>query len=111
MLAYQESLLLLISLQPPHVQHDPVGESRASIVIRRFVGTTRVKTLAVPVGRVALAPVATRSAAPALTCGTIRERGIGRGQKPDDADDHRCIMRGGNYRFNNLVVDRHRAGP
>ncbi len=48
MLAHQESLIVLISLQPPHVQHDPVGESRDSVFIRRFVGTSRVKTLAVP---------------------------------------------------------------
>ena len=48
MLAYQESFIVLISLQPPHVQHDPVGESRDSVFIRPFVGTSRVKTLAVP---------------------------------------------------------------
>jgi hypothetical protein len=45
MLAYQESLIVLISSQPPHVQHDPVGESRDSVFIRRFVGTSRVKLL------------------------------------------------------------------
>jgi hypothetical protein len=48
MLAYQESLIVLISLQPPHVQHDPADESRDSVFIRRFVGTSRVKTLAIP---------------------------------------------------------------
>ena len=51
MLAYQESLIVLIFLQPPHVQHDPVGESRDSGSISRFVGTMRVKTLVVPVDK------------------------------------------------------------
>jgi hypothetical protein len=45
MLAYQESLIVLISLQPSHVQRDPVGESRDSVVIRRFVGTAASKLL------------------------------------------------------------------
>ena len=40
---------MLISSQLVHVQDDPVGESRDSVFIRRFVGTSRVKTLAVPI--------------------------------------------------------------
>ena len=40
---------MLTSSQPVHVQHDPTGESRDSVFTRRFVGTSRVKTLAVPV--------------------------------------------------------------
>jgi hypothetical protein len=45
MLTYQESPIVLISLQPPFVQHDPVGESRDSVSIRRFVEQTASKLL------------------------------------------------------------------
>ena len=49
MLARRRSRFMLTPSQPVHVQHDPTGESRDSVFTRRFVGTSRVKTLAVPV--------------------------------------------------------------
>jgi hypothetical protein len=39
---------MLIASQPVHVQDDPVDESRETSFTRRFVGTTGVKTIAVP---------------------------------------------------------------
>jgi hypothetical protein len=48
MLAHKQLLLALISSQPVHVQHDPVGKSRDSVFTRRFVGTSHVKTFAAP---------------------------------------------------------------
>jgi len=44
MLAHQQPLLALLSSQPVHVKRDPVRESRDSVFIRRFVGTSRVKS-------------------------------------------------------------------
>jgi hypothetical protein len=49
MVAHRRSRFILISSQPVHVQHDPVGESRETVFTSRFVGTSCVKTLAVPV--------------------------------------------------------------
>ena len=51
MLAYHQSPIALISSQPPHVQRDPLGESRDSVFTRRFFGKCRVQTLALPADR------------------------------------------------------------
>ena len=47
MLAYQALLIVLISLQPPHGQRDPPGESRDSVFIRCFFGSAASKLLPV----------------------------------------------------------------
>ena len=49
MLARRRSRFMLTSSQPVHIQHHPTGESCDSVFTRHFVGTSRVKTLAVPV--------------------------------------------------------------
>ena len=46
MLAHEESHVVLISLQPPHIERDPAGESRDNVFVRGFSGKIRVKTLA-----------------------------------------------------------------
>jgi hypothetical protein len=51
MLARRRSRFMLISSQPFHVQHYPLGEGRDSSFIRRLVGASRVKTL-VPINPV-----------------------------------------------------------